>query len=89
MALTEYEWHEIHRALEQWVKVAPDDVPVLGFLQGTDLLTPPQLLKAVDDPENADGTAVKEMLEHAVKRTDIQTVVGQIYRATERHLEHG
>jgi hypothetical protein len=88
MAFTDHEWSVLRRALRYWAKNAPDE-PVLGFLGSSDFMTPHQLLEAVEDPESSDGTAVKQMLEHAVRRSDVETVADELLRETVRNLEHG
>jgi hypothetical protein len=87
MTLSTGEFIELMRALTAWAEVAPDE-PVLGFLQGGDILTPRQLLDAVDDPQNSDGAAFLEMLEHAVRRDGIESVTNRLRESVGR-FEHG
>ncbi|WAC90208.1 hypothetical protein [Mycobacterium sp. Aquia_213] len=91
MAFTTDEFLQLTRALTTWADATPD-VPVLGFLQGggmflqdSELLTPHELLDAIGDPRNADGTAFLEMLEHAVRREGIESVTNRLYQSARYH----
>ncbi|GAT03710.1 uncharacterized protein RMCFA_3822 [Mycolicibacterium fortuitum subsp. acetamidolyticum] len=88
MAFTIQEWMRLRRALGSWVKSAPDE-PVLGFLQMGELLTPRQLVEAVDDPHNDQGVAFKAMLEHAVRKSNLSAVVSDLYGAASSNIARG
>jgi hypothetical protein len=87
MALSTDEYIELIRALTAWAEVAPNE-PALGFLQGDEMLTPRQLLDAVDDSQNPDGAAFLEMLEHAVRRDGIDSVTSRLNDSV-GFYEHG
>ena len=88
MTLTIRERMRLRQALGRWAKGAPDE-PVLGFLGGTDLLTPRQLFEAIDDPESKEGAAFMAMLEHAVGKSSLEDVVGDLYQAGKRQVARG
>lgn len=87
MTLSSDQFVELRRALAVWAEGAPNE-PVLGFLQGSEMLTPRELVEAVGDPQNEDGVAFLEMLEHAVHRDGIESVTNRFYRSQLRP-EHG
>ena len=83
MALTNDEWNVLHDALKYWASQMPDE-PVLGFLEGESLLTPHQLLWAIENADkDDDGAAFMEMLEHAIRRTNVAKVARRFWRAGE------
>ncbi|SHP93956.1 Uncharacterised protein [Mycobacteroides abscessus subsp. abscessus] len=88
MAFTSMEWVHLRHALRRWAKTAPDE-PALGFLQTGELLTPRQLVEAADDPHNDQGVAFKAMLEHAVRKSDLSTVLSDLHGAASSNVARG
>jgi hypothetical protein len=84
MSLNRNEYIALAEALTNWANAAPDE-PALGFLQTGEMLTRSQLLDTFDDPENADGAALLEMLEHAVRREGVNSVTNRIYQSMGQH----
>ncbi|WP_180542256.1 hypothetical protein [Nevskia soli] len=63
-------------ALRIWAKTERNQ-PVLGFIGGGKILTPWEIVSAVER-ESEDGEAVLEVLEHGVRREGISRVVGRL-----------
>ncbi|WP_054812361.1 hypothetical protein [Nocardia arizonensis] len=79
MTLTRNEWLGIRAALQQWMSEMPDE-PALGFLSGERILTRRELLTAADNSANEDGVAFVGLLEHAVRRDGIESVIDRLAR---------
>jgi hypothetical protein len=67
---------ELITALSIWAKTEPDE-PLLGFIGGGKLLTPLEIVSAIQT-ETDDGKAILEILEHGVRREGISRVVGRL-----------
>jgi hypothetical protein len=66
----------IIQALEVWANSVPDE-PLIGFVDGSSLMTPSQLVREVR--ENTDqGAAVLEILEHGMRREGIEAVIRRL-----------
>lgn len=77
--LDENEFSAVRVALGRWAEAAPNE-PVLGFIEGSEFMTPSQLLNAVAAGDE-DGQAFLEMIEHAVRRDGVESVVARFERA--------
>jgi len=74
--LAEAERDQIIEALAAWAEQAPER-PMVGFLEYQDLLTPRQVVVAVQE-NTAAGEALLEILEYGVRREGIEMVVRRI-----------
>ena len=76
--LSENERSRLIEALSHWAELAPDE-PTLGFLDSESLLTPRELLLAVQE-NDSDGIGLLEILENGVRREGIDAVTRRIVR---------
>lgn len=74
--LSEAERGEIIEALAIWAEQVPAR-PMVGFLEHQDLLTPREVVAAVQET-TASGEALLEILEYGVRREGIEAVVDRI-----------
>lgn len=63
-------------ALTLWAKQTPD-IPVLGFLQQEELMTPSEIVQAVSK-QTEDGRAILGILEHGVRREGLDAVTERL-----------
>lgn len=73
--LSDHERSALLDALRDWAKTEPDKRSI-GFFESSDLLTPLELVNAVEESSKP-GLAFLEIIEHSIRRDGISTVVGK------------
>lgn len=71
-------------AVQRWAEAAPNEL-VMGFLDGDGLLTADELATAVRD-RTEDGESFLEMIEHAVRRDGLDSVVTRFISNANPHM---
>lgn len=67
-------------AVQKWAAAAPDE-PVMGFLDREGVLTARDLVSAIHE-RTEDGDAFLEMIEHAVRRDGLDSVITRFMEAS-------